>query len=160
MACRRSAVRSRLAPPSANKSFRSPSSRGLGHRPFTAATGVRIPVGTPYPLPWVSPEVHQTPLSRGFLCLPLACPSISIELPQFGGMFRGDSTAAKSSYRHGQSICLGLYPVCRFAAPRTQLSPESWSRPWNERVADDRHRPVTSARNTAWLPLVRPWSPP
>ena len=25
----------------------SPSSRGLGHRPFTAATGVRIPVGTP-----------------------------------------------------------------------------------------------------------------
>src|SRR5690606_41255829 len=24
------------------------SSRGLGHRPFTAATGVRIPVGTPY----------------------------------------------------------------------------------------------------------------
>ena len=28
--------------------LRSPSSRGLGHRPFTAATGVRIPVGTPY----------------------------------------------------------------------------------------------------------------
>src|SRR6516165_8442368 len=25
----------------------SPSSRGLGHRPFTAATGVRIPLGTP-----------------------------------------------------------------------------------------------------------------
>ena len=24
-----------------------PSSRGLGHRPFTAVTGVRIPVGTP-----------------------------------------------------------------------------------------------------------------
>src|SRR5207247_11197710 len=28
---------------------KSPSSRGLGHRPFTAVTGVRIPVGTP---PW------------------------------------------------------------------------------------------------------------
>ena len=27
---------------------KSPSSRGLGHRPFTAITGVRIPVGTPY----------------------------------------------------------------------------------------------------------------
>src|SRR5574340_1355732 len=27
--------------------FMSPSSRGLGHRPFTAITGVRIPVGTP-----------------------------------------------------------------------------------------------------------------
>src|SRR5690606_3000852 len=27
----------------------SPSSRGLGHRPFTAATGVRVPEGTPCP---------------------------------------------------------------------------------------------------------------
>jgi hypothetical protein len=26
----------------------SPSSRGLGHRPFTAVTGVRIPLGTPH----------------------------------------------------------------------------------------------------------------
>ena len=40
MACKRSAVRSRLAPPL------SPSSRGLGHCPFTAITGVRIPLGT------------------------------------------------------------------------------------------------------------------
>ncbi len=46
MACKRSAVRSRLPPP--QQSFTgSPSSRGLGHRPFTAITGVRIPVGTP-----------------------------------------------------------------------------------------------------------------
>src|SRR5262245_52488797 len=27
---------------------KSPSSRGLGHNPFTVATGVRIPVGTPF----------------------------------------------------------------------------------------------------------------
>src|SRR5580698_7432041 len=27
----------------------SPSSRGLGHHPFTVRTGVRIPVGTPLP---------------------------------------------------------------------------------------------------------------
>ena len=27
--------------------YPSPSSRGLGHRPFTAVTGVRIPLGTP-----------------------------------------------------------------------------------------------------------------
>ena len=69
MACKRSAVRSRLPPPSRIKTvihrlqtskksyiirkllrqtkFLSPSSRGLGHRPFTAITGVRIPVGTP-----------------------------------------------------------------------------------------------------------------
>ncbi len=26
----------------------SPSSRGLGHRPFTAVTGVRTPLGMPY----------------------------------------------------------------------------------------------------------------
>ena len=43
MACKRSAVRSRLPPPS--RSPQSPSSRGLGHRPFTAVTGVRIPWG-------------------------------------------------------------------------------------------------------------------
>ena len=60
MACKRSAVRSRLPPPlSRNQNcssgnigrqygqFMSPSSRGLGHHPFTVSTGVRIPVGTP-----------------------------------------------------------------------------------------------------------------
>src|SRR6476661_4618306 len=58
MACKRSAVRSRLPPPTANGlaiscvasstgSFLSPSSRGLGHHPFTVSTGVRIPLGTP-----------------------------------------------------------------------------------------------------------------
>ena len=60
MACKRSAVRSRLPPPlsftgtsaCSNKAKQSgqvlsPSSRGLGHHPFTVSTGVRIPVGTP-----------------------------------------------------------------------------------------------------------------
>ena len=50
MACKRSAVRSRLSPPpypGRKASGLSLSSRGLGHRPFTAVTGVRIPVGTP-----------------------------------------------------------------------------------------------------------------
>src|SRR3984893_12730523 len=82
MACKRSAVRSRLAPPAftvggfggvphayvvrptraphggtsarTKRPLRtggspgaSPSSRGPGHRPFTAVTGVRIPLGTP-----------------------------------------------------------------------------------------------------------------
>ena len=59
MACRRSPVRSRLAPPwfRLQRTFgpprpnrpgtTSPSSRGLGHHPFTVDTGVRIPVGTP-----------------------------------------------------------------------------------------------------------------
>ena len=54
MACKRSAVRSRLPPPQSRRPgqpglrpHKSLSSRGLGHRPFTAVTGVRIPVGTP-----------------------------------------------------------------------------------------------------------------
>jgi hypothetical protein len=52
MACKRSAVRSRLAPPDftcdrVDLRPASPSSRGLGHHPFTVRTGVRIPVGTP-----------------------------------------------------------------------------------------------------------------
>ncbi len=51
MACKRSAVRSRLPPPrrknNSSDSPGSPSSRGLGHHPFTVSTGVRIPVGTP-----------------------------------------------------------------------------------------------------------------
>src|SRR5436305_10079669 len=37
----------------------SPSSRGLGHRPFTAVTGVRIPVGTPS-----MPRFGQTEVCR------------------------------------------------------------------------------------------------
>src|SRR5437763_4487029 len=34
-------------PLTSTKFLRSPSSRGLGHHPFTVSTGVRIPVGTP-----------------------------------------------------------------------------------------------------------------
>ena len=58
MACKRSSVRSRLPPPdlfekfagvdhNAAPRFLTLSSRGLGHHPFTVATGVRIPVGSP-----------------------------------------------------------------------------------------------------------------
>src|ERR1700694_3051 len=39
----------------------SPSSRGLGHRPFTAVTGVRIPVGTPPPRAYLQ---RRLPRSR------------------------------------------------------------------------------------------------
>ncbi len=58
MACKRSAVRSRLPPPKCRKCSQEQdskesvqvmtlSSRGLGHHPFTVSTGVRIPVGSP-----------------------------------------------------------------------------------------------------------------
>jgi hypothetical protein len=36
-----------LASTTWNAAFKSPSSRGLGHDPFTVVTGVRIPYGTP-----------------------------------------------------------------------------------------------------------------
>ncbi len=53
-------------PPSSTKFhpdtvLRSPSSRGLGHRPFTAVTGVRIPLGTPLKQKW--------PALAGHFCL-------------------------------------------------------------------------------------------
>ena len=38
----------------------SPSSRGLGHCPFTAATGVRIPLGTPQNLTYISLKLIKT----------------------------------------------------------------------------------------------------
>ena len=64
MACKRSAVRSRLSPPfpfcfnrlssRSGSTFTrpqqhptTPSSRGLGHHPFTVSTRVRIPLGSP-----------------------------------------------------------------------------------------------------------------
>ncbi len=42
------------------KVHRSPSSRGLGHLPFTEATGVRIPVGTP--------QIKTPPQGGFFIC--------------------------------------------------------------------------------------------
>ena len=44
----------------------SPSSRGLGHRPFTAVTGVRIPLGTPYLRPTDPEGSKRTPEIPGF----------------------------------------------------------------------------------------------
>ena len=41
----------------------SPSSRGLGHRPFTAATRVRIPLGTPF----IANDLDRFPIKRAFL---------------------------------------------------------------------------------------------
>jgi hypothetical protein len=66
MACKRSAVRSRLAPPDFRRfdaRLASPSSRGRGHIPFTDVTGVRIPVGTPFYVmrlyPQTLPDLHH-----------------------------------------------------------------------------------------------------
>jgi hypothetical protein len=83
MACKRSAVRSRLAPPI--RLHASPSSRGLGHRPFTAVTGVRIPLGTPLlrclrpgRKCWAegSPIGLSWPCPTPFSILPSTCPAL------------------------------------------------------------------------------------
>ena len=69
MACKRSAVRSRLPPPAVKFHISSPvlslSSRGLGHRPFTAVTRVRIPLGTP--------NEKRHPCGGVFICCPAGC---------------------------------------------------------------------------------------
>ena len=39
----------------------SPSSRGLGHHPFTVSTGVRIPVGTPEQVGKLAVAITITP---------------------------------------------------------------------------------------------------
>src|SRR6185436_20396840 len=43
----------------------SPSSRGLGHDPFTVATGVRIPVGTPIQSGDVGQPIGRTDYESG-----------------------------------------------------------------------------------------------
>src|SRR5580693_558891 len=45
--------------------LQSPSSRGLGHRPFTAVTGVRIPLGTPIRLVCYGREIMKKALITG-----------------------------------------------------------------------------------------------
>ena len=67
MACKRSAVRSRLPPPKQTLLVPwSPSSRGLGHDPFTVVTGVRIPLGTPALLALRNFSQLKSPAGRGF----------------------------------------------------------------------------------------------
>ncbi len=58
----------------------SPSSRGLGHRPFTAVTGVRIPLGTPNTKP--SMRKH-----RGFFICSVAK---EVRAPGFDKIVRND----------------------------------------------------------------------
>ena len=65
--------------PLTSTKIRSPSSRGLGHNPFTVGTGVRIPLGTPQTSPILSHAVSD------FLYLPVlsgnGCPIEFHRLP-------------------------------------------------------------------------------
>jgi len=158
MACKRSAVRSCLSPPQNSQhcstTIMSPSSRGLGHRPFTAVTGVRIPVGTPKNknahLVWAFlffdlPSSERTP-SGSTKHMPGAC-----------AWTRGDAAArSRSDAGIGQSetgtipevtvpACVSVFVFCRL--PRKQS-------PW---------RSVVSAPRTLsghlWFFVILP-SPP
>ena len=81
MACKRSSVRSRLPPPNlfekfagvdhnAAPRFLTLSSRGLGHHPFTVATGVRIPVGSPNWLLSMKHKLSTLGSEKSKRCLP------------------------------------------------------------------------------------------
>ena len=65
----------------------SPSSRGLGCRPFTAKTGVRIPLGMPFQSPMFFKEVLKvSPSSRGLGCRPFTAKTgvrIPLGMPPF-----------------------------------------------------------------------------
>jgi hypothetical protein len=52
-------------PLGSTKTYVSPSSRGLGHRPFTAATGVRIPLGMPINLAFISEKCLALAIMSG-----------------------------------------------------------------------------------------------
>src|SRR5699024_612701 len=76
----------------------SPSSRGLGHHPFTVATGVRIPLGTPFPF-------GETGTQRGAvvqLVRMLACHA--------GG--RGFESRPLRHYSSKKPASRGLFAVC------------------------------------------------
>src|SRR3546814_2216181 len=51
--------------------YTSPSSRGLGHHPFTVDTGVRIPVGTPSIRPQGLPQGGPCQIGRAHVCTPV-----------------------------------------------------------------------------------------
>src|SRR5690606_15462963 len=50
-------------PASFREGFASPSSSGLGHRPFTALTGVRVPLGSPL---FTDTSVSGSTVNRGY----------------------------------------------------------------------------------------------
>ena len=94
MACKGSAVRIRLPPPGRLRlKAASLSSRGLGHRPFTAVTGVRIPLGTPKVERGAVVQSVRIPAchagGRGFESRPLRQPLSVMQRkkPPLGGFF-------------------------------------------------------------------------
>ncbi len=94
MACKGSAVRIRLPPPGRLRlKAASLSSRGLGHRPFTAVTGVRIPLGTPKVERGAVVQSVRIPAchagGRGFESRPLRQPLSVMQRkkPPLGGSF-------------------------------------------------------------------------
>jgi hypothetical protein len=127
MACKRSAVRSCLPPPifrvlvdfrkcSFRKSkVKTPSSRGLGHYPFTVGTGVRIPVGSPS---FCSNAQQGTSWKRSFVRLTLGSqeqkfplPGVVVQLVRIPACHAGGRGFESRPLRQ-----IGKPPIARWAA--------------------------------------------
>ena len=91
--------------------LRRPSSRGLGHCPFTAATGVRIPVGVPIQKPACFKQVfsYLTAILFQTVILPEKYfPTVRILInKQLAGISRYLKGCDKISIiKHGRGVCL------------------------------------------------------
>ena len=111
MACKRSSVRSRLPPPdlfekfagvdhNAAPRFLTLSSRGLGHHPFTVATGVRIPVGSPNWLLSMKRKSSTLDSEKSKRCLPGAV----VQLVRIPACHAGGRGFESRPLRHSFSI--------------------------------------------------------
>ena len=102
----------------------SPSSRGLGHRPFTAVTGVRIPLGTPHILPTDSEGSKKTPESPGFFIfgVTIRADAFRRNMPPPGGIFGASEKVYKAD---APKSLTGVY---RYAAQRPHLQDDPAAR--------------------------------
>ena len=124
----------------------SPSSRGLGHHPFTVATGVRIPVGTPLITNNEDPAdnrvffVHRLPAFSLWRCgPPVLVAAVEPERKKFkkdfhkrehagmisGSVTRGHSSAGRAPAWHAGALPAELWP--HVAEERNNsLAPGGW----------------------------------
>jgi hypothetical protein len=102
----------------------SPSSRGLGHRPFTAVTGVRIPLGTPFILPESSWEgrANRTTVRFSANIDPDCSEAFQWNMPHLGALLGASAPChsgdAPSHAENGRGSDVSERFACKNAKPR------------------------------------------